>query len=215
MPPVVAVVGNSNSGKTIVAASVIEILVGQRYRVAAIKHCPHGHDIDRPNSDTDRLYRAGAATVIAVSPGKRTRVDKVEDDSSLEAIVSCLGPEVDMAIAEGFKTSAVPKVLVIDGTQPPPRVENIIATVGPEATMSHLPNYHLEELDKLAAQLRMHYLEVRQPATSVSLVVDGTPIPLSKYPISAVTGVVEGFLSSLKGVPPSPREIRITIRRCL
>ncbi len=68
-PPIVAVVGLSDSGKTNVAASLVAALAGQGYRVAAVKHCPHGHESDRPSSDTDRLYEAGAVTVAASSPG--------------------------------------------------------------------------------------------------------------------------------------------------
>ena len=159
MTPVVAVVGNSDSGKTRVVASLIGTLSWQGYRVAAIKHCPHGHEINRSGSDTDRLYRAGAATVVASSPGKLTRVDTVGGDPSLESIICQLGPEVDVAIAEGFKSSGVPKILVVNSGHPPASFDDVIATICDIAFSQDLPNYRWEELDKLATQLRMQYLD--------------------------------------------------------
>ena len=61
--PVIAVVGYADSGKTTVAAALIQILSGEGYEVAAVKHCPHGHDVDREGSDTQRMGQAGAAAV--------------------------------------------------------------------------------------------------------------------------------------------------------
>ena len=124
MPPVVAIVGNSNSGKTRVAVYLIQTLTAQGYRIAAIKHCPHGHDVDRPGSDTDRLYSSGAAVVMASSPGKRTRLERVDGDTPLGSIISSFGPDVDMVIAEGFKANSVPKVLVLSNGGHPPEVQN-------------------------------------------------------------------------------------------
>lgn len=69
-PPVVAVVGYSDSGKTRVAAALIELLSARGYRIAAIKHCLHGHQPARPHSDSERLYERGAVAVIASSPDK-------------------------------------------------------------------------------------------------------------------------------------------------
>ena len=83
--PTVVVVGNSDSGKTRVASSLVATLAGQGYSVATIKRCPHGHQIDRPNSDSDRLFKAAAA-VIAGSTGKFTRVTRVEGDLSPWAV---------------------------------------------------------------------------------------------------------------------------------
>lgn len=126
-PPVVAIVGPSNSGKTRVATALVEILTGRGYQIAAIKHCPHGHDTDRSRSDSDRLYQAGAATVIASSPDRRTLVERVDHDGSLDTLVSSVGPRVDLVIAEGFKGSQAPKILVMSSEQmapnPPPETE--------------------------------------------------------------------------------------------
>ena len=219
MLPVIAVVGNSNSGKTRVAESLIAALAARGYRVAAIKHCPHGHDINRSQSDTHRMFEAGATTVIAASPDQRTRVDRTNGDSPLDSIVSTLEKGVDLVVAEGFKTSAGPKVLVVHGDSPPPSVENVIATVGDgqdHEPFGNVPAYGFEEADKLADQLIAQVFKfdspADRPAPAVSLAVDGNPVPLIPYISATLAGIVGGFLSTLKGLPKDPADVQISIQ---
>lgn len=211
MPPVVAIVGNSNSGKTRVATSLIATLSGQGYRIAAVKHCPHGHEVDRANSDTDRLHKAGAVAVVASSPDKLTRFEKADGDSSLERIVSSMDGCVDMIIAEGFKASAAPKVLVVS-ERPHPVVEDAVAVVCDTPGTWGLPRYGFEDLDLLAEQLRQQFLGEAVPGLAVSLVVNGRDIPLKAYPSRALAGIIRGFASSLSGVPIQIDEVRVTVR---
>ncbi len=157
-PPVVTIVGPSNSGKTRVAVALIEILTGRGYRIAAIKHCPHGHDTDRPYSDSDRLYQAGAATAIASSPDRRTLVERVDHDGSLNSLVSSVGPRVDLVIAEGFKGSLAPKILVTSSGQMAPQVQGVFGTVECNGEASATPAYTFEDMDNLATLIQRMFL---------------------------------------------------------
>ena len=152
--PLVAVIGFSNSGKTRVAAALVENLTAQGLKVAAIKHCPHGHEIDRDNSDSDRLYGAGAVVVIASSPEKRSLVERVSDDSSLGSLVALINAPLDLVIAEGFKASSVPKILVLDDDEMVDSVTNIIATVGADKVHLGLPNFGFDDLGNLTEWLQ-------------------------------------------------------------
>ena len=212
MPPVVAIVGYSNSGKTRVASSLIRSFSGQGYRVAAVKHCPHGHDIERGGSDTDRLSKAGAVAVTASSPGKLTRVERVNGDSRLESIVSALDNGIDIVVAEGFKTSGIPKVLVLDSSPSPTGVKNIVAIVSDAPGPWKLPTYSFNALDMLADQLRKLFLEAAPPLVLVSLQVNGSHVPLKAYPSRVLAGMVAGFVSSLNGVPAELRDVQITVQ---
>lgn len=168
-PPVVAIVGYSDNGKTRVTVALIKLLTSQGYRVGAIKHCHHGHDVDRPGSDTDRFYKSGASTVIASSPGQKTRMEKSEGDASLDSLVVSFDPDVDIVVAEGFKGSEAPKVLVVGGGVTP-EVKNVIATIGPEGQTSKRPDsgvlhYTFEGVDELAAQIQRELVQAeRRPA---------------------------------------------------
>jgi molybdopterin-guanine dinucleotide biosynthesis protein MobB len=42
-PPIVRVLGKFGSGKTRLMVALMRELKQRGYRVAAIKHCPHGH----------------------------------------------------------------------------------------------------------------------------------------------------------------------------
>ncbi|MCH8206718.1 MAG: molybdopterin-guanine dinucleotide biosynthesis protein B [Chloroflexi bacterium] len=213
MLPVIAIVGNSNSGKTTVASFLIEALSRCGYRVAAIKHCPHGHDIDRADSDTGRLYTAGATTVIASSPGQMTRVDKTSGDGSLSSLVGSVVFDADLVIAEGFKDSEVAKILVAgpDGTAP--AVVNVIATVDGPIQGHDVPDYRRDEVDILAGQIERQHLDVAGKDETTSLTIDGEDVPLSRFAGSALRGTVRGYLSSLKDIPADPADIRLSIRR--
>jgi molybdopterin-guanine dinucleotide biosynthesis protein B len=209
--PVVAIVGYSDSGKTTVASSLVRILTDKGHRIAAVKHCPHGHDADSANTDTDRLYAAGATTVVASSPDRMTKVEQVTGDSSLESVVSAMGAGIDLVVAEGFKSSAVPKVLVANGLWPKPVPDNIIAIVTDQPGTWDMPVYGMSELLKLADQIGRRFLDAPSKGPSVSLVVDGVRIPLKDTPSETLSGIVEGFLRNLDGVPVAPTRIELTL----
>lgn len=121
-------VGNSGSGKTTLCTQLVAVLSARGYRVAVIKHCPHGHDVDRRGSDSQRIFEAGAVTSVAFSPDRVTRVDRPRPNSFVEDLVNELTDETDLVLVEGFKNLDLPKVLVDDGD--PPQVDNVLATVG-------------------------------------------------------------------------------------
>ncbi len=145
----------SDSGKTTVAASLVAALASQGYNVAAVKHCPHGHESDRPSSDTDRLYEAGAMAVAASSPGALTTRRRVSNDPALETVVSTIGAGADIVVAEGFKSSTVPKIVVGDL---PVSLENVIAHVDSKPERSDVPTYTFSQLEGLADQIRQQLL---------------------------------------------------------
>ena len=209
--PVLTIVGKSDAGKTTVASYLIETLTQEGYRIAAVKHCPHGHEIDHPESDTGRLRGAGAVTVVASSPSKVTTVETVGRDITLESIVSTMAPGIDLVIAEGYKDSAFPKVLVADGEGPHPVVENVVAVVTRDTVEREVPTYHPDNLRQLADKVRGDLLDERPAASSVSLTVDGVYVPLKRYPALALAEIVKGFLASLDDIPRDPAETRITI----
>jgi molybdopterin-guanine dinucleotide biosynthesis protein B len=152
--PVVAIVGYSDSGKTRVATALTRILVDRGYHIAAVKHCHHGHQLDIDGKDTAGLSAAGASLVVASSPGRITTIQSIDGDASLEEIVPMIDDGYNLIIAEGFKHSTVPKVLVMgddEVIEPPP--SNIIALVGDGGSDTGVPHYGFDDLEALAALL--------------------------------------------------------------
>ncbi len=117
-----------------VVAALVESLTARGLKIAAIKHYPHGHEPTPTNSDSDRLYGAGAVVAITSSPDQRTAIERVVQDSSLASLATLVQIRVEtqpnLIISERFKSSPVPKILVINDRKMDESVTNIVATVG-------------------------------------------------------------------------------------
>ena len=96
----VAIIGYKNSGKTSVAAALIRELKDRGYSVAALKHV-HSK-LKLGESDSTRLYDAGADLVIAAGPEETLEVGRhgLELWKALE-----LTRAYDFLIVEGFKSA--------------------------------------------------------------------------------------------------------------
>ncbi|MFH1982378.1 MAG: molybdopterin-guanine dinucleotide biosynthesis protein B [Pseudomonadota bacterium] len=119
MPPVIAIVGHSDAGKTTLIEKLLPELSRRGYRVATVKHAHHGFQMDKPGKDSWRHQAAGAATVILIGP-EQVAVVKSQPGASLEDALPFAG-DCDLVIVEGFKKAAVPKIEVFrSGTRPAP-----------------------------------------------------------------------------------------------
>ena len=152
MPPVVAIVGHSNAGKTTLIEKLIPELRGRGYRVGAVKHAHHGFQMDIPGKDSWRHQAAGADTVMVVGPLQVAMV-KNTTENSLESVLGYYG-ECDIVIAEGFKTARCPKVEVFRtgvNTMPAclndPHLIGIVSDASPDADV---PIIGLDDVSRLA-----------------------------------------------------------------
>lgn len=108
----VAFVAKSGSGKTTLLEKVISRLKDRGYRVGAIKHDAHQFDIDRPGKDSYRLTAAGADTMMISSPEKLALVKRHAASPPVEDLIAEFFKDVDIVLAEGFKSSSLPKIEV-------------------------------------------------------------------------------------------------------
>lgn len=152
MPPVIAIVGHSDAGKTTLIEKLLPELSRRGYRVATVKHAHHGFQMDQPGKDSWRHQAAGAAAVILLGP-EQMAVMKSHPGGTLEDALSYAG-DCDLVLAEGFKRAAVAKIEVFrSGTHPAPIClsdPNLIALV----TDAHLaslsiPVIGLEDISRL------------------------------------------------------------------
>ena len=111
---VFGIVGWKNSGKTYFAQQIISILSSQNFKVASIKHAHHDFDIDRPETDSYLLRKAGSQQVIISSSKRWAKINELKDSSEKklnELINELENPEV--VIVEGFKNENHPKIEII------------------------------------------------------------------------------------------------------
>lgn len=109
-PPIIQIVGYKNSGKTTLICSLIGKLREQGYRVGVVKHDAHDFEIDHEGRDTWQHYEAGADAVAITSGGKSALIWRSE--RSPEELAASM-PEVDVVLAEGFKSAPHPKIVLL------------------------------------------------------------------------------------------------------
>lgn len=112
--PFVSFVGNSNSGKTTLIEQVVRELKSLGYKVATVKHASHGFDVDRPGKDSYRLKEAGSDIVVISSPTQLALIKDVDAEESLSRIITLIGNDVDIILLEGYKSTSVPKIVVLN-----------------------------------------------------------------------------------------------------
>ncbi|MDL2275227.1 molybdopterin-guanine dinucleotide biosynthesis protein B [Desulfosarcina sp. OttesenSCG-928-G10] len=108
MPPVVSIVGKSESGKTTLIEKLIPVLKSRGLRIGVVKHAHHGFDLDQKGKDSERHQAAGAEVVMVASPDRIAMVRKMENPR-LSDLIPFFG-DVDLLISEGFKTDKAPKI---------------------------------------------------------------------------------------------------------
>ncbi len=110
-PPVLAVSGVKNTGKTTVLEGLVKQLTGKGLRVAVVKHDGHEFEADVPGTDSRRMKEAGAYGTVVYSGSKFLMV---KEQAGLEAEdFFHLFPEADLILLEGQKDSSYPKIEVV------------------------------------------------------------------------------------------------------
>lgn len=112
-PPMVAVIGKKNSGKTTLTVRLAAELHRRGHRVMTIKHGSHTFNIDPATTDTYRHYHEGNAERVAMAaPDKFALIVRWSVEEGPEAIAARHMSDADIVVCEGFKRSALPKIEV-------------------------------------------------------------------------------------------------------
>lgn len=157
MVPVVFIAGYSNTGKTTIMKKLVQVFKEKGYRVAAIKHAPHGYDLDAEGRDTWHYCQAGAEQVVVVGPKSLTSHHLYEQEPSLQEIVNQI-EDVDLILIEGFKRESGPKIEVVrEGS---PRLSlgtELIAVVSDSPLADEVPCFSTDDMDQLAQFLVKYF----------------------------------------------------------
>jgi molybdopterin-guanine dinucleotide biosynthesis adapter protein len=148
MPPVITIVGHSNSGKTTLVERLIPELKRRGYRIGTIKHTHHGFSMDQKGKDTYRHRAAGADTVLAASPGQIALVKSIAAESLDDFLPYFL--DTDIVLAEGFKQEKKPKIEVfrtqIHQTPLFPEDDLLVAVVTDSPYSARVPVFQFEDI---------------------------------------------------------------------
>jgi len=159
-PPLLSFVGRSNSGKTTLIERLIQELVLAGYRIATIKHAGHGFELDTEGKDSWRHKRAGASNVIVLSKGSMAMFADVPEEMKVEEVRDrFVDSDIDLIIAEGWKSEGYPKVVVVreslDEVQYSP--DGLLAVVAMKPMELPVPCLDRNDIQGLAEIIIKHF----------------------------------------------------------
>ncbi|MGD9130423.1 MAG: molybdopterin-guanine dinucleotide biosynthesis protein B [Candidatus Bathyarchaeota archaeon] len=231
---IVAVAGNSNSGKTTAIEALIKGLTKRGYTIASAKHIPNHPEftIDTEGKDTWRYAKAGASSVLSVAPKELTAIKKVDTtEYSLEQIVAETPDEADIIILEGFKglveqDSSIPKLVtaktVNEIITAPELYKNILAF------LTSIPDGKVETeilcvdaqkepeklVDLVTNKVAVLVEKKRKREEKITIQIDEKFVPLGDFVQDIIRNAVLAMVSSLKGAKIKGEEkVSIVIKR--
>jgi len=176
LPPTVAFVAPSGTGKTTLIEGVIASLTARGLRVGAVKHDAHRFAIDVPGKDSFRFTAAGAAATLVVDGEKLALVrrhDVGAEGGAVEELIARYLADVDLVVVEGYRASSLPRIVVrragtrdtrAEGPEEAARPEadlrdgRIIAVVSDGPVTTERPVLPLAEPERVADFLIARYL---------------------------------------------------------
>ncbi|MFB6345919.1 MAG: molybdopterin-guanine dinucleotide biosynthesis protein B [bacterium] len=186
-PPFIKFSGHSDSGKTGLVCDVVRELKDRGYQVGVLKHDPHERwEWDKHGTDTARHAEAGADAVSILSPGRHGLYQKHDRPLDVQGIIRKMAPAPDIVLLEGFKSRDFPGFKATE-----------------DGWEDHLgQTYSSESVGTIADRVIELSGINKQTNGKCELYVDGKQVPLKKFPSSALTEVLEGFVRSLNDVDP-------------
>jgi molybdopterin-guanine dinucleotide biosynthesis protein B len=200
MPPIVSIVGKSETGKTTLIQKLIKELKSRGYRIATIKHTPQEATFDQPNKDSWRHIQAGSEATIISATDRIAMIKPVAQALTVDQVARYLGEDYDLIIAEGFKESSIPKIEVHRKEIGPPlgAIRKRIAIVTDEPLTIKARQFSTEDVNGLASFLEEGFIKPQQ--RRVLLYVNNKPVTLTTFPRQVIRNILLGIAASLKGV---------------
>lgn len=150
-PPVFAICGLHNTGKTTLCEKLIQHFSGMGYRVAGIKHDGHSFEPDVPGTDSWRLRKAGANPVMVYNREILAYNEKnvYRADQLIEAALQ----NADLVLLEGFKDSRWPKAEILREGEPSVSREPM-ALISDWGWEGGLPHYTRNDVEGIARMIQ-------------------------------------------------------------
>lgn len=205
---VISVCGSKDVGKTRVVEGLARFLKGKGFSVGTVKHVHGDVALEPYAADSMRHLAAGAGCVVALSDVAvhvtAPRPARPDDQRLAETCARYLAA-CDYVVVEGFKRSALPKILVTQRTSDVPRgLKHVVACVYSGAAPKALPAFKHNEIRKLGRFL-LEQGVLAEPGARAHLTVNDRVVPMNEFVSRALAGVLEGFVGSLRGTEKAHR----------
>jgi len=154
-PPVLAIVGRSNAGKTTLIEKLLHYLTAQGLRIATIKHSHHQPQMDAPGKDSWRHKQAGAVRALLVGPQQMLMVCDTQPETSPHTLATRYCTDVDLVLVEGYAALPGDKIEVVRAarsSEPRTTLSEVIALVTDVNDLhTAVPRFSLDDIDGIAA----------------------------------------------------------------
>lgn len=164
-PPIITLVGKSDSGKTTFLEKLIAELAARGRRIATVKHHAHSeHDVDVEGKDSWRHRQAGAVTSVVASASQLGIVRQIGRELSLSEIVDAeIGSDIDLVLAEGYKSQATNAIEISrlersDTLVLEPGDAIALVTDNPAFADAGVPTFGLDDASALADFIEARFL---------------------------------------------------------
>ena len=161
MPPsILCFAGRSNSGKTTLIERVIPALIRPGYKGATVKHAGHGFELDTEGKDSWRHKQAGASAVVVLSKGSMAMFADLPEEIKVEEVRDkYLDSQIDLIIAEGWKSEGYPKIAVVreELSELNTSLDGLLAIVSMKPIEGSVPCFDRDDIDGLADLIIKHY----------------------------------------------------------
>lgn len=214
---IVAVVGDSDSGKTLLLSRLIAEFKRRGLRTCAVKHSPHALSLDTKGKDT-WMYAQSGADGVALVTATEWAILRQAPCEDLRVLAQLSFPEADVVLIEGGKeTRGLRKIEVVragisDRLGIPP--EELLAVVS-DAAVGPVPGAPVFRPSQTSEICDLILSQKEAAMSEVKLEVNGRKIPLNAFVGEFIEKTVSGMIGALSGIDPAPKDIVLTIRRDL
>jgi len=200
MPSVISVIGKSQAGKITLIEKLVHELNLRSYRVATIRQVSGTDDIYPPDKYNLHYIQAGSVATVVSSPDKTVLIKPVVQRAAMNELVSLVGEDHDIIIAEGSLQDNSPKIQVhrkADGALTR-GFKKLIAIVTDEPLETRARQFSPENIDALVDLLEKGFIQPQK--NSIYLYINGTPVTLTLFPRQIITNTIIAIASCLKGI---------------
>jgi len=209
MPPIVSIVGMTNSGKTTLVVKLISEITRRGYRVATIKHAQEIHF--EPGKDSERHIRSGSEITAVVTPQEAILIKPIATEVEPEEIARLLGVDYDIILVEGFKQADQPKIEIrYGGKEPLKNIKNLIAVVSDGSVKAGIRRFSTNDAVGIVDLLEKDFIKPQM--NRLALHINGRKITLKSFPEKIIGDIILNMASSLKGINQID-SLDISIRR--
>ncbi|PTX55358.1 molybdopterin-guanine dinucleotide biosynthesis protein B [Melghirimyces profundicolus] len=153
IPPVIQIVGYSNTGKTTLITRLIPLLSEEGWKVGTVKRHAGELELDEPGKDTWR-HRESGADRVAITARNQTAVIFSRPLGLDELLEHHRG--MDLVLVEGFKGASYPKLLMageeadLSLIRELTNVRGVVSPVPLEGKGIEVPQYFRDDTDGVA-----------------------------------------------------------------